>query len=76
MKPYNVGAKRGRAVGTIYSQVTSFLIEFVLHPIERRELDIGINESWGIGPYIETMPWVGTPLEKRSGKAHRVFSLW
>jgi hypothetical protein len=52
---------RGGALRTVHPQIPGRLVHLILHQVERRDLDEGIDHARTFRPGLETVPRVGTP---------------
>ena len=64
------GRLRGGALRAVDAQVAGGLVDFVLHEIERGDLDVGIDDARRIRPRLKAVPGMRPPARVRARIRH------
>ncbi len=62
---------RGAPLGTVHAKIAGRLVDLILHEIEGRDLDEGIDDLGGIGTYLQSVPRMGPPAVEGFWEGHR-----
>ena len=64
------GRLRGGALRAVDAQVAGRLVDFVLHEIERGDLDIGVDDARRVRPGLQAVPGMRSPARVRARVRH------